>query len=421
MKLLGKYLWTRLLVLPLCVSVAFAQTNTPAEGHVYSQPELDQMLAPIALYPDSLLSQILMAATYPLEVVEAARWSRSNPNLQGDAAVRVIEDRDWDPSVKSLVAFPRILQMMDEKLDWTERLGDAFLAQQTQVSETVQGLREKAYAAGNLQSNDQVHVVQQDGTISIEPVNPAVVYVPYYNPTLIYGPWWWPAYPPVYWAPWPGYYVSPGYIGVTWGISIGVGVHFFFGVWDWHRHDIRIVDARPFYYHRVHRPLPRETIWRHNPEHRRGVPYRNPAVRERYRHVIGSPERRREFRGFVPRAPQSRPAPRTRTPSRPAPANPSRSPERRAAPRGGSERLRPNTPVVRPAPTRPTPSGPITRRVPDQRPNALEGIDRGRQERRFGERGRESLRRRSEIRSIAPAPQLRERMERSNGVHRRRR
>jgi hypothetical protein len=419
MKLLAKYL----LILPLCVSVVFAQTNTPAPAeHVYTQPELDQMLAPIALYPDSLLSQILMAATYPLEVVQAARWSRANTSLKGDAAVRAVDDRNWDPSVKSLVAFPRILQMMDEKLEWTERLGDAFLAQQPQVMDTIQGLREKAYAAGNLQSNDQVRVVRQDGTILIEPANVAVVYVPYYNPTLIYGPWWWPAYPPVYWAPWPGYYVSPGYIGVTWGIGIGVGVHFFFGAWDWHRHDIRIVDARPFYYHRVdRRPLPPEKIWRHDPEHRRGVPYRNPAVRERYRHVIGSPERRREFRGFIPRTPESRPAPRTRTRSRPAPGSPPRSRERHAVRPGGDERLRPNTPIVRPAPTRPVTPGPIIRRVPEQRPNAFEGIGRGRDERRFGERGRESLQRRSQIRSIVPAPQLRERMERSNGVHRRQR
>src|SRR6187551_1368777 len=122
---------TLLMIVSLAPStVVSAQTYTysqPAQTHtVFSQQDLDQMLAPIALYPDSLLSQILMAATYPLEVVQAARWSRANPGLHGDRAVRAVAERDWDPSVKSLVAFPQILAMMDAKLEWTERLGEAF-------------------------------------------------------------------------------------------------------------------------------------------------------------------------------------------------------------------------------------------------------------------------------------------------------
>src|SRR5881409_2520845 len=143
-----------LLVLLVSASVAFAQTPTAPRKAPATQQELDQMLAPIALYPDSLLSQILMASTYPLEVVEAARWSRANPNLKGDEAVRAVEQNTWDPSVKSLVAFPQILQMMDEKLGWTERLGDAFLSQQALVMDTVQNLRQKAYEVGNLKSTD---------------------------------------------------------------------------------------------------------------------------------------------------------------------------------------------------------------------------------------------------------------------------
>ena len=127
----------QLLVLLLVVPVAFARAEPPAEVPAFTQQELDQMLAPIALYPDSLLSQILMASTYPLEVVEAARWSRANSHLVGEQAVKAVNERNWDPSVKSLVAFPQIIAMMDEKLDWTERLGDAFLAQQTQVMDTV--------------------------------------------------------------------------------------------------------------------------------------------------------------------------------------------------------------------------------------------------------------------------------------------
>src|SRR5437667_4240876 len=167
MKARAQYVSTQVLVLLLSVSVLFAQETVPLAPApmppkpVFTQQQLDQMLAPVALYPDSLLSQILMASTYPLEIVEAARWSKANPNLKGDQAVQAVAQNTWDPSVKSLVAFPQILMMMDDKLNWTERLGDAFLAQQQQVMDTVQNLRQKASAAGNLTSNDQIRVDQQ--------------------------------------------------------------------------------------------------------------------------------------------------------------------------------------------------------------------------------------------------------------------
>src|SRR5205809_4346930 len=168
MKARATYVLTQVLVLLLSVSLVFAQEavsmpqqDAPTPSRTFTQQELDQMLAPIALYPDSLLSQILMASSYPLEVVEAARWSKANPNLKGDQAVQAVAQNSWDPSVKSLVAFPQILMMMDDKLNWTERLGDAFLAQQQQVMDTVQNLRQKASAAGNLTSNDQIRVDQQ--------------------------------------------------------------------------------------------------------------------------------------------------------------------------------------------------------------------------------------------------------------------
>ncbi len=236
MKARATYVLTQVLVLLLSVSLVFAQEtvsmsqqDAPTPSRTFTQQELDQMLAPIALYPDSLLSQILMASTYPLEVVEAARWSRANPNLKGDEAVRAVEQNTWDPSVKSIVAFPQILQMMDEKLGWTERLGDAFLSQQALVMDTVQNLRQKAYEVGNLKSTDQVRVAQQGQTIVIEPTRPEVIYVPYYDPLVVYGPWWWPAYPPVYWAPWPGYFVGPGFgVGFVWGVGVTVGAGFFF-------------------------------------------------------------------------------------------------------------------------------------------------------------------------------------------------
>ena len=279
-------------------ALAQAQPKAPSDA-AFTQAELDQMLAPIALYPDALLSQVMMAATYPLEVVEAARWSRQNVGLSGEPAVRAVDDRNWDPSVKSLVAFPQILTMMDEKLDWTERLGDAFLGQQPQVMDTVQNLRQRAYAAGNLQSNDQYRVQQQGTTIIVESPDPQVVYVPYYDPFVVYGGWWWPAYRPMYWGPWPGYYARPGYGGgFRWSVGITIGTGFFFGDFDWHHHAIRVIDAHPFYYHRFdRRPIVHVDVWRHESEHRRGVPYRHASVAQQFHRGVAPPIVRHESRG----------------------------------------------------------------------------------------------------------------------------
>lgn len=282
----------------LAAPTAFAQ-----ERPAFRQEELDQMLAPIALYPDSLLSQILMASTYPLEVVQAARWSRSNSRLQGQDAVRAVEPMDWDPSVKSLVAFPQILQRMDEQLDWTQRLGEAFIAQEPQVMETIQDLRRRAAAAGNLGSTEQMRVERQDRDIIIEPAQPHVVYVPYYDPLVVYGPWWWPAYPPVYWGPWSGYYVSAGYApGFIWGSGIVIGTGFFFGHFSWpHRHVTAfhkhvVVDHRTVIDRRHAVPDHKPVRWQHDPRHRKGVPYRHVAMRDDFRRAGPSGgDARRDF------------------------------------------------------------------------------------------------------------------------------
>ena len=277
-----------------------AQFSTPErqgkDKLPFTQQELDQMLAPIALYPDSLLSQMLMASTYPLEIVEAARWAKANPKLQGDQAVTATEQYSWEPSVKSLVAFPNVLAMMDEKLDWTERLGDAFLSQQTQVMDSVQALRQKASSAGNLQSTDQIRVEQQAQNIVIEPSNPQVVYVPYYDPAVIYGPWWWPAYPPIFWRPWPGYIVGPRFgVGFVWGPGVTIGSGFFFGAFNWPHRQVNVVTVNNYYY--------RNNItraWTHDPIHRRGVPYRYATLRQQFGRTSASPEMRRDFRGHFP-------------------------------------------------------------------------------------------------------------------------
>ena len=265
----------------------------PAQAQgVYSQAQLDQMLAPIALYPDALLSQILMAATYPLEVVQAARWSRANPGLRGDDAVRAVEDQDWDPSVKSLVDFPVVLERMDQNLQWTQALGDAFLAQEPQVMEEVQALRGRAQAAGQLYSDSHLRVADDGGVIAIEPVNPQVIYVPYYDPLVVYGGWWWPAYPPVVWAPWPGYVMvqRPGvHVAFFWGTGIRVAVNFFFGAPDWHHRRVNVVNVNTFYYRpRIVHPETRVYTrvvpgpWEHDPFHRRGLRYRSVQVQREY-------------------------------------------------------------------------------------------------------------------------------------------
>jgi Protein of unknown function (DUF3300) len=280
--------YTRYLILSLllCLASAFAQTIlTPAEGNpTFTQQELDQMLAPIALYPDPLLSQILMASTYPLEIVQAARWASANPTLNGAAAVQAVDNENWDQSVKSLVAFPQVLQTLDQKIDWTERLGDAFLAQQPLVMDTVQKLRQKAQQAGNLASNSQINVSRSDDDIEVAPSNPDEIYVPYYDPAVIYGSWWWPDYPPVFWAPWAGYGWNGGF---AWGIGIGVGADFFFGSWDWRNHRAY---ARDSGHSGNGHP------WQHDPGHRRGVPYRNASLNQQFGRSA-APASRMEFRG----------------------------------------------------------------------------------------------------------------------------
>jgi hypothetical protein len=177
--------------------VARAQGEPPP----FKPEEIEALVAPIALYPDSLLSQVLMASTYPLEIVQAARWVKANPNTKGDAAVKAVESQTWDVSVKSLVAFPQVLDPMNEKLDWTQKLGDAFLADQKAVLDAVQRLRQKAEKSGNLKTTEQQKVIieeaaPQQTVVKIEPANPQVIYVPAYNPTVVYGAWGYPAYPP---------------------------------------------------------------------------------------------------------------------------------------------------------------------------------------------------------------------------------
>jgi len=172
------------------------------QARTYTPAELDSMLAPIALYPDPLLTNILTASLTPFDVKAAADWSAANPNLTGDAALRAVEGELWHPSVKALVAYPDVLARMSENMPWVTDLGQAYQNQYPQLAASIQGLRSRAQNNGALRSDEQQTVYQQNDAIYVQPVQPNVVYAPYYDPYVVYGAWWWPALYPVVWRPW---------------------------------------------------------------------------------------------------------------------------------------------------------------------------------------------------------------------------
>lgn len=267
-----------------------------ATSPAFSQQELDQLLAPIALYPDALLAQILMASTYPLEVVQAARWVKDNPKLTGGALEDALAKQPWDPAVKSLAAVPQILQQMNEQLEWTQKLGDAFLGQQQAVMDTVQVLRAKAHVAGNLKTTEQQVVttkVQDTQTIYVvESAKPEIVYVPTYNPAVAYGSWWYP-YPP--YSLYPPSYVYPPGVGFATGVIVGAAI--WGGVnWGWGNSDVDIDINR---YNNFNRTNISNKNWNHNVEHRGGVAYRDQNVAQRYNRGDNAPavKAREDYRG----------------------------------------------------------------------------------------------------------------------------
>ena len=212
------------LSIPAVVPVAYAQNSSQQQASKLSQAQLEALVAPIALYPDPLVSQVLMASTYPLEVAEASNWLQANKNLKGDALNQALQEQTWDASVKSLVSFPPVLEMMGTQLSWTQKLGDAVLAQQSDAMTAIQALRAKAKQSGALQTNAQQTITTQGSgsqqAIIIQPTNPQVIYVPAYNPTVVYGAWPYPAYPPYAYSP-PGY--SAGSMLLSFGAGMVVG------------------------------------------------------------------------------------------------------------------------------------------------------------------------------------------------------
>jgi hypothetical protein len=285
----------------------FAQGSNTADP-VFRQEELAQMLAPIALYPDPLLVQMLMAATYPLEVVEAARWINANQNMKGDQLASALEQKGWDPSVKSLVNFPNALAMMDGNLEWTQKLGDAFLAQKDEVMDTIQYLRSRAQTQGNLRTTAEQVVTYNDQAIAIEPTDPQVMYVPVYNPAVAYGSWWYPDYPPYYYNPLG--YVMGSAIAFGTGLLLGAAWWgYAWGGFNWHNHHVYCNPHQNNYMHRQgygHRSPPGaggNSEWRHDPSHRKNVAYRGTNVRERYGQATRPmADGRKDFRGPMPDA-----------------------------------------------------------------------------------------------------------------------
>lgn len=292
------------LLLAALLSLACGTVSAEEGGATFSQAELDQMMAPIALYPDSLLSQILMASTYPADVAEAVTWSKNNPDQTGDAAAEAVQNKPWDPSVMSLAAFPQVLAMMGEQPDWVQQVGDAFLAMPETVMDTVQQLRKRAKDEGNLESSEQQSVVTEQASsgqtvIIIEPADPQIVYVPSYNPTVIYGTWWWPAYRPYYYHP-VGWGFGAGVaVGIRWGIGIGV-TRALWGGCNWGRRSVNINVNR---YNSINvnknrlSTSSRNSSWKHNSNNRRGVPYRDNNSRQKYGNKLGGADQRKDFRG----------------------------------------------------------------------------------------------------------------------------
>jgi len=337
----------RLRYLPLCLLALAMVTPTASQAQQYyaasndqvvapaalPQAQLDALLAPIALYPDQLLAQVLMASTYPDDVAAAARFVQANPSLTGAALDQALQGQSWDPSVLSLAAYPQVLQMMNDMPDWTQQLGQAFVANQQQVMDTVQMLRSRAQAAGNLRSSGQQTVIDQGGVIDIEPAQPQYVYVPVYDPTVIYGPWS-EAYVPFYWYP-PAIYGYPDFAtGFAAAIFFGSPCRIDFNHWGWARpnwrgHDIAVNVSHNYFANRPqYANRWRDGRWAPSPEQRHNVASRDSGFHGgAFGNAAVQPRAPNRVRDSLPMQQQfARPAPQPRPLqqdiARPAPQSP---------------------------------------------------------------------------------------------------
>jgi hypothetical protein len=249
--------------------------------------QLDSLVAPIALYPDPLLAQTLAASTYPLEIIQLQQWMAKNPDLKGEALAAAVEKLDWDPAVQGLAGVPDVVKRLAEDIKWTTDLGNAFLAQQSEVMDAVQRMRHKASDTGNLKTTEQqkvtTQVVQTKEVIVIQQSNPQVIYVPAYNPVVVYGPPIYP-YPPIYYPP-VGYYAA----GVAIGFGVGVAMGAFWGGgwgygprWGYGSVNINVNNRYVNHYNRYNGGNRYGGNWNHNPTHRGGTPYADRNTANRY-------------------------------------------------------------------------------------------------------------------------------------------
>jgi Protein of unknown function (DUF3300)/Caspase domain len=270
------------------------QPTTPAQqptAQTLSAAQLDPLVAPIALYPDNLLGQILIASTYPLEVVVAARWSAANPKVKGQPLEDAMQKQTWDASVKALAAVPQVLAMMSDKIDWTQSLGDAYLVQPDDVAAAIQRLRLKAEAGGNLRSSNQQRVKRvrapqpiivegrpEPEYIVIEPIDSGIIYVPIYDPFLVYGVWVYPGYRPFFWHP-QGYVVAgPIGFGAPFVVGAALWAHF---NWESRHVERDILNYNKFNHTNIVNNAANQT-WQHDPLHRGNIPYSNAALQQKF-------------------------------------------------------------------------------------------------------------------------------------------
>jgi hypothetical protein len=254
--------------------------------------QLDSLVAPIALYPDPLLSQTLVASTYPLEIIQLQQWLEKNKNLKDQALADAVKKQDWDPSIQAMAALPDVVKQMADNIKWTTDLGNAFLAQQGDVMDAVQRMRKKAMDGGNLKSSEQqkveTKVVESHQVIVIEQANPEVVYVPSYNPTVVYGALAYP-YPPIAYPP-PGYYAAG--MAISFGVGIAMGAAWGGGGWGYNcgwggNNNININYNNNFVRNSNRQSVSNRTggrngTWQHNPQHRGGAPYSHAATAKRF-------------------------------------------------------------------------------------------------------------------------------------------
>jgi hypothetical protein len=268
-----------------------AQTSEQAPAKLRPE-ELDSLVAPIALYPDPMLSQTLVASTYPLELIQLYQWMQNNKDLKDQALADALKQQNWDPSIQAMAGLPDVVKLLAENMKWTTDLGNAFLAQQGDVMDAVQRMRGKAKSSGNLKTTEQqkveTKVVESKSVIVIEQANPQVVYVPSYNPTVVYGPPVY-AYPPIAYPP-PGYYAAG--MAISFGVGVAMGA-MWGGGWGygcgWGGNNVNINVNNNFVNHyntNVNRGGNRTNVgntnWQHNPQHRGGAPYSDRATADRF-------------------------------------------------------------------------------------------------------------------------------------------